>query len=146
MRAFIFVVRRNHPNVCVVSTVWIWLRAIAGKSNALTIWRPGRLIIVKIAGAYLRQRLCRHVKYINVGPATVQIANCVLFELQPIYDPRFRCLRFLVLLSPVFFLVLLFTFSFLQFLMLRLATHQQYSLACCRPLDIAHAFMRAATL
>src|SRR5712672_1303136 len=30
-------------------------------------------------------------------PAAVQIANCVLLELQPIYDPRFRCLRFLVL-------------------------------------------------
>src|ERR1700741_2720154 len=108
MRALILAARRYQPNVGVVGSIGIWQRAIACESDAPSVRRTGRLLIVKITGAELRRRLRRYIEYVQMRPAAVQITNGVLLELQPIDDPGFRRLGFLVLLGSA----LLFLFRF----------------------------------
>src|SRR6516225_29210 len=66
MRAFVRAVGGNHPNVRVVSGIWVRLGAIAVKREKLAVRGPRRVRIVKVARGNLALGLRRQCEGIKV--------------------------------------------------------------------------------
>ena len=76
VRAFIRVVRRNHPDVVVVVAVGVG-GAVAGEGELLAVGRPDGSRIIVVAAGDLREALGREIEDVKMGAAVVEIPDFV---------------------------------------------------------------------
>ncbi len=85
--ALVGIVGGHHPDVGIVCSVRIWLRAVAGEGKRLTVGRPRRLRIIVVTRGYLPLRLSRRIEYIEMGAVAINVAYVVVLKLQPVDHP-----------------------------------------------------------
>src|SRR5262249_24869715 len=105
--ALVLIVGGDHPYVGVVGAIGIRRGAVAREGDARAIRRPGRFIIIKIAGGDLRRRFRRDVENVKMPATPVEIADGVALELHTVHDPGLLRLGLLVFGGVVGFVLVL---------------------------------------
>jgi len=131
--ALVGVVGGDDPDVGVVGAVRVGLGAITGEGDEMAVGGPGRVGIVVIAAGDLGQVFGGEIEDVDMGAATVKVADFVVLELQAVDDPGLFGFRFLVFSFGAFLFVFVFGFGFWRRLaLLRKGREEPLRGGCCR--------------
>ena len=87
MLALVFVIGGHNPNVPVIAGVGVRFAAVAGERQQLAVRRPSRIGVVVVAGGHLCEGFGGDIENVQMRAPTIQIADRVGLEQQPVNYP-----------------------------------------------------------